>query len=240
MANRPHRHRAPLSDVLSSDALAKLAVQLVVRPSAALHFQALKRATGLPNRSLQRELVRLEHLGLVRRQPDGRLVRYHTAADHPGWQAIRALVATFADPVDVVRAAIASVPGVDAAFVYGSYARGTDVHPDSDLDVMVVGERVDDDDTRSSLAACALEAAGLVGREVNLVRYTPRRLRDRYTRRRPFVLGVLEGPKRWLSGNESALAAHLRSDTDMRATRDNDSARDAGAAPACAIAETRR
>lgn len=231
---------APLSGVLASDALAKLAVQFVVRPNAALHFQALKRVTGLPNRSLQRELARLEHLGLVRRQPDGRLVRYHRQTDHPGWQAIRALVAAFADPVDVIRAAIASVPGVDAAFVYGSYALGTDVHPSSDVDIMVVGERVDEDDTRSSLAACALGAAGLVGREVNLVRYTPRRLRDRYTRRRPFVLGVLEGPKRWLRGNESALAVHLRSDADMWATRDNVVARDAGAAPADAIAETRR
>lgn len=234
MYSPPH-HRAPLSDVLSSDALAKLAVQFVVRPDAALHFQALKRATGLPNRSLQRELARLEHLGLARRQPDGRLVRYHREADHPGWQAIRALVATFADPVDVIRAAIASVRGIDAAFVYGSYAHGTDVHPGSDVDVMVVGERVDDDDTRSSLAAGALEAAGLVGREVNLVRYTPRRLRDRYTHRRPFMVGVLEGPKRWLSGDERALAAHLQSNTDISAASDNGSARDAGA-----IAETRR
>lgn len=205
-----------------------LATQFVLWPDAALHFQALKRATGLPNRSLQRELARLEQLGLVRRQPDGGLVRYHVHADHPGWRAIRALVATFADPADVVRAAITPVPGVDAAFIYGSYARDTGVHPGSDVDVMVVGELVDSDRMRSSLAASALEAAGLVGREVNLVRYTPRRLRYQYARGGRFVSGVLAGPKRWLIGDEPALAAHLQ--TNDSHIRSDNPVRDAAAA----------
>jgi predicted nucleotidyltransferase len=208
---RPSRRsKNPLAGVLASDALSKLATQFVLWPGAALHFQALKRATGLPNRSLQNELARLERLGLLCREPDGRLVRYRAQIGHPGWQAVRALVAAFADPADVVHAAIAAVPGVDAAFIYGSYARSTNIHPASDVDVIVIGERVDDPETRSSLAGSALEAAGLVGREVNLVRYTPGRLRDRYARGGRFLRGVLEGPKRWLVGDDHWLTGHLR------------------------------
>ena len=206
----PRRSKTRLTEVLASDALARLATQFVLWPGAALHFQALKRATGLPNRSLQNELARLERLGLVRREPYGRFVRYCAQIDHPAWQAVRALVAAFADPADVVHAAVASVPGVDAAFIYGSHARGTNIHSGSDVDVMVIGEHVNDTGTRSSLAASALEAAGLVGREVNLVRYTPGRLRDRYARGGRFLRAVLEGPKRWLVGNEHALTGHLR------------------------------
>jgi predicted nucleotidyltransferase len=227
-ARRFRRSKNPLAGMLASDALAKLSTQFVLWPGAALHFQALKRATGLPNRSLQNELARLERLGLLRREPDGRFVRYRAQTAHPGWQAVRALVAAFADPADVVHAAIAPVPGVDAAFIYGSYAGGTNIHPASDVDVMVIGEHVDDPETRSSLAGSALEAAGLVGREVNLVRYTPSRLRDRYARGGRFLRGVLDGPKRWLVGNDHALTGHLRTVTrgrhggvaaDSRATR---------------------
>lgn len=204
------RRTTPLASVLASDALARLLTQFVLRPEPALHFQALKRATGLPNRSLQNELARLERLGMVQREPEGRVVRYHVQTDHAGWRALREVVGAFADPADVLRPAIAQISGVETAFIYGSYARQEDVHPDSDVDVMIVGEGVDDAAMRYSLAASALEAAGLIGREVNVVRYTPRRLRLRYSRGGRFVRGVIDGQKRWLVGDERRLAEQLR------------------------------
>ncbi|MEJ7811843.1 MAG: nucleotidyltransferase domain-containing protein [Gemmatimonadaceae bacterium] len=215
---RRRRRQTPLASLLASDALARLITQFVLRPEMALHFQALKRVTGLPNRSLQNELARLARLGILRREPDGRVVRYRARVDHPGWPALRALVGTFADPADVLRTAVAQVPGVEAAFIYGSYARCTDIHSGSDVDVIVVGERVDEAPIRFSLAASALEVAGLIGREVNLVRYTPRRLRERHARGARFVRGVVEGQKRWLVGDEHTLGAHLRAGPSDGAT----------------------
>lgn len=212
------RPKTNLATVLASEALATVAMQFVLWPNEAPHFQALKRATGLPNRSLQNELARLERLEMVRRQPDGRLVRYRAQGDHAGWQGVRALVAAFAEPTDVVRAAVTQIPGVDAAFIYGSYARGAKSDA-GDVEVMVVGERVNDSMTKSSLAASAIGAGHLVGREVHVVRYTPLRLRAGYARGGRFVCSVLEGPKRWVVGSEQVLAALLAGGPNTCETR---------------------
>jgi predicted nucleotidyltransferase len=168
-----------LATVLASAALARVITHFVLHPDAALHFQALRRATGLSSQSLQHELARLEALGLIDREQDGRLVRYRAAQNDPRWRTFRDLVARLADPAEVLRVALSELPGVDVAFIYGSYARGTAVHENSDVDVFVVGDELDDEHVRLGLAERTLAVSGLLGREVNVTRYTYDRLAKR-------------------------------------------------------------
>lgn len=109
------------------------------------------------------------------------------------------------DVVEALRRALAGVPGVEAAFVFGSFARGA-VHPGSDIDVFVLGDALDEEPVRVALAEQVLEVAGLIGREVNLARYTRRRLGARRAQGGRFIRTVLAGDKRWLVGSEAALA----------------------------------
>jgi predicted nucleotidyltransferase len=216
--SRLGRSDGPLATVLASGSMARLVTHFVLHPKSTLHFQALRRVTGLSTRSLQQELGRLERLGLVRREPEGRVVRYRAVVDHPGWQVFRAAVREFADPAEVLRIALAQVPGVEAAFVYGSFARKTDVHPRSDVDVVVVGDALDDEATRLALAEEMLEASGALGREVNASRYTWERLAKRVSQGGRFIREVLAGPKAWVRGDDSALAKLASWDAGRRAT----------------------
>jgi len=77
-AKRVRRPKASdsLSTTLASGALARVAIHLGARPEEAQHFRALQRRTGLPVRSLQRELERLQRLGVVVRRRVGRTVRF--------------------------------------------------------------------------------------------------------------------------------------------------------------------
>jgi predicted nucleotidyltransferase len=134
------------------------------------------------------------------------MVRYAPVPDHPRWRVFREMVRAFTEPADVLRAAFADVPGVEGAFVHGSYARGTDVHPGSDVDVFVIGEAMEDAEARVELAGRTLEAAGLLGREVNVTRYTPRKLATRWASGARFVRSVLTGDKEWIVGDESVLS----------------------------------
>jgi predicted nucleotidyltransferase len=195
----------PLATVLASSAMARLVAHFVLRPRSALHFQAVRRATGLATRSLQIELARLEHLGLVERIPEGRVVRFRAVAGHSGWTAFRSLVREFADPAEVLRVAFSQLEGVDAAFIYGSFALKTDIHPASDVDVVVVGTEVEREENRLALAKESLEAAGLLGREVNVRRYTWDKLRIRTATGGRFLRDVLGGAKQWIVGDQSAL-----------------------------------
>ena len=198
----PRRSTGSLSSVLASHAMADLVTYFVLFPDAALHFRALQRAIGVSSRSLQHELARLERMGLIHREREGRLVRYRAVADHPRWAALRELVRQFATPAELLRLAVAQVPGIEAAFIFGSCARG-DMHPDSDVDVFVLGDVLEGEEARYALSAGTLEASGLLNREVNPVRYT----QGQFARRRTggFLRSVLKGPKTWLVGEESVL-----------------------------------
>lgn len=192
----------PLASVLASRALAAVVIWFVLHPDRALHFRALQRVTGVSSRSLQHEMARLEALGLVQRERDGRLVRYRAIAGHPRWSILREMVRQFAQPAELLRVALADVPGLEAAFIYGSCARG-DMHPESDIDVFAFGDALRDMDTRLVLTEGALEASMLLDCEVNVSRYTRKRLEG--GRAGGFVRSVLSGPKLWLVGDQTVL-----------------------------------
>jgi predicted nucleotidyltransferase len=162
-AGRTPKRTDPLSSTLASGAMARVVIDFAVHPEDASHGREIQRRTGLTPRSLQTELARLESLGVVRRRLDGRLVRYELVEDNPRWRTLRALIRDFADPVDVIRNAIADVPGIATAFIFGSIARG-DAREDSDVDVFILGEDVPD----HMLFRRTIEAGVLLAREVNV------------------------------------------------------------------------
>lgn len=198
----PRRQDDSLATVLASRALAAVVIYFVLHPDAALHFRALQRVTGVSSRSLQHEMARLEALGLVRRERDGRLVRYRAVTDHPRWSVLRDMVRQFAGPAELLRVALANVPGLEAAFIYGSCARG-EMDEKSDIDVFALGEGLNELEPELALVAGTSEAAVLLGHEVNVTRYTRQKLQQR--RGGGFLRSVLAGPKDWLIGDVAVL-----------------------------------
>lgn len=205
-AGRTPKRTDPLSSTLASGAMARVVIDFAVHPEDASHGREIQRRTGLTPRSLQTELARLESLGVVRRRPDGRLVRYELVEDNPRWRALRTLIRNFADPVDVVRNALADVPGIAAAFVFGSFARG-DTREDSDVDVFLI----DDGIPEERLARRTIEAEILLGREVSVVQMTRDELAGRIEAGSSFVRNVFRGPKVWLVGSEADLPLAVES-----------------------------
>jgi predicted nucleotidyltransferase len=186
--------------------MARVVIDFAVHPEDASHGREIQRRTGLTPRSLQTELARLESLGLVRRRPDGRLVRYELVEENPRWRALRAMIRDFADPVDVVRNALADIPGIAAAFVFGSFARG-DTREDSDVDVFLI----DDGIPEERLARRTIEAEILLGREVSVVQMTRDELAGRTEAGSSFIRNVFRGPKVWLAGSEADLPIAVES-----------------------------
>lgn len=189
-----------LSATLASGAMARVLIDLAVHPEDAPHGREIQRRTGLTPRSLKTELARLESLGVVRRRPEGRLVRYELVESNPRWSALRGLIRELADPVDVVRNALADVPGIEAAFVFGSIARG-DARPDSDVDLFILGADIPD----RVLYRGTIEAGILMDREVNPVQMTREELAGRIEAGSSFIENVFRGPKVWLAGSQSDL-----------------------------------
>jgi len=190
-----------LSELLGGGTL-RLLIYFLLHPERRLHFRALQEHTGLGTGSLQREVARLESLGLVTRTEAGGRVFFEAVPDHPSWGALRTLVREHGDPTEVVREALRGVPGIRVAFVFGSSVRGT-ARRDSDVDVLIVEEGM----PLAAIGRATSAAQALLQRAVDVKRYTPASLADKLARGSRFLREAMEGPKTWLIGSEDALAA---------------------------------
>lgn len=100
----------------------------------------------------------------------------------------------------MVRDALVDVEGIEAAFIYGSFSTG-EVREGSDIDVLVVGESI----APVEIGMAGLEASALLGRPVDICRYTRSQLGGRLAQGSVFLRSVLEGPKRWVIGDQDSL-----------------------------------
>jgi predicted nucleotidyltransferase len=195
---------SPFGGLLGSETRARLLVHFVVNPRSRLSLRALGRRAGVPGkRSLQIEVDRLVALGLLRVEREARATIVSRSADPPQWSAVTSLAREFA-PLLVLRDVLAGVPGVEAAFVFGSFARG-DARPDSDIDLFVYGEIPD-----LELGAAVLDASLILDRELDVKRYSESAFRRDVQPGASFLPSALRGPKLWLVGSAERLPAHDR------------------------------
>jgi predicted nucleotidyltransferase len=195
----------PLQQLGVPTAAARILRYFLIRPEYRPHARELQRVLRLGGASLERELERLVALGAIERRREGRRVRYGAVATSPVWRAVAILEGSAADPTILVRDAVVDVPGIHAAFIFGSLATGT-YGSDSDIDLFVIED--ESADSRKLFTQLG-ELALLLDREINAVRYTPQSLATRLgDDRHPawrFVRDTLTGPKRWVAGAASAI-----------------------------------
>jgi len=193
-----------LSALLGSQARARLLAHFVANPESRHHIRALERLTEIGTRSLHAELARLDRMGLVHREREGQRVVYARSGYSAEWSAIERLVGTYGIPL-LLRAALSEVPGVKAAFIFGSLARG-DARPDSDVDLLVYGDEIADGD----LGRATLDAGVVLDRRLDVKDYdTARFIRDNAPGK-SFLHPALAGPKVWLVGSEDRLPLDAR------------------------------
>jgi predicted nucleotidyltransferase len=212
-----------LSATLASGAFATLVRYFTVWPEAAPHMRALIRDTMLNPRSVQVEVARMEALGLVRRErgTEDRRVFVRAVSGHPAWIALRTLVRTYAAPEDVLRMMVAGMPGIAAAFVYGSVARG-DAITESDCDFMVVtapGLSAESyQEIEQALAVQTGSTSLALGRDLSVAVYSAETMQRKAASGHGFVTRVLADTKRWVRGSDADLADLFRT---LRTTRVN-------------------
>lgn len=127
----------------------------------------LTRRLGIPTASVHREVERAEHAGIVtsRRVGKTRLVRADTSS--PYFEPLRQLLVRAFGVPGKLREALADVDGIDAAYIFGSWAarwqgeKGS--RPVGDIDVLVLGHP-----DRDRVYEAAHDIGLLVGREVQV------------------------------------------------------------------------
>lgn len=194
---------APAADpatVLFGRSMRAVLALLFSHPEQAFYLREIARAAGTAPSSLQRELAALTGAGLILREARGHQVYFRANAASPLFQELRGIVVKTFGVADVLRGALAPLARrIRAAFVYGSLARG-EARPESDVDVMVIGEVAFAD-----VVERLQPAEATLRRSVNPTVYPPVEFSGKAAAGNAFLAEVLQAPKIFLIGGEGEL-----------------------------------
>src|SRR5438093_5230660 len=97
-----------------------------VRPAASGHVRAIARQIGRDPGAVSRELRRLEEQGLVVAESVGRSRVYRTAPSSRAGRELRTVIQRTLGVESGIRQALTDLQGIDEAFIFGSYAAGSE------------------------------------------------------------------------------------------------------------------
>ena len=178
---------------------------LLLHPDEALHGREIARRTGLPSGTLTRELVRLAHVGLLKREKRGNQFVYSAERTSPVFEELASILRKTSGLAEVLAQALGPAEDrIKIAFIYGSLARGQE-RAGSDIDLIVVG------DIGFADAVKLLHASQRVlGREINPKVYSLKEWAAKRSAPDAFLRDVLPKPKIFVIGTEDELAKPRR------------------------------
>lgn len=91
-----------------------------------------------------RELSKLAASGIIKSRRVGNIKFYSLNRQNPVFHELKNLFFKTAGVIELIKNALASVKGIDLAFIYGSFAKEKD-RAESDVDLIIVGDSIDQD-----------------------------------------------------------------------------------------------
>lgn len=167
---------------------------LFAEPGRGFGQRELAAEAGIDPGGVARLLKRWVAAGLVtRRQQDG-LPRYYASTD-PTLKPLVALMMQDSVLVNTLREALAPVPGVVVAVVFGSVARG-EAGAGSDVDVLVLGHA-----SELKVNAALKPAGRSLGRAVHATAFTIGNFMEQVRGGESFARDIVQGPRIALVGS---------------------------------------
>jgi prevent-host-death family protein len=175
-----------LARLVGTPAMRAVLSLFLVNPGLSLHQREIARRAGVGLRSAQIALSRLASLGLLASSRDGNRL-YYRAVRSERFDELRVLLSRELGIAEVLARHLTAL--AERAFVFGSAASGED-SVTSDIDLCVISEHPHDYFVEP-IAAAQRE----LGREIDLVTYTPADFAARRAEGNHFVTAILEQPR---------------------------------------------
>jgi DNA-binding transcriptional ArsR family regulator len=156
-----------LLPIFRSESQLRLLGQLFLNPDKEQTITELEEATGIPQQTISREVARLVDAGLLTDRRRGRMHFVSPDRMSPYFSELGALLLKAIGPRQVLAKALATVEGIEAAYIFGSWARryqGEPGGPPGDIDLVIVGQPDVD-----AVYEAARRASNELGQEVNPV-----------------------------------------------------------------------
>jgi predicted nucleotidyltransferase len=168
-------------------------------PDKEYYLRELERIINFPVGNIRRELMRLESKGLFTFRRQGNLVYYSLNKSHPLFKALKDLIFKTIGGEGKLRGVLRRIKGIKLAFIYGSFAKGTE-RTASDIDLFIVGNV-----NEEKLIREISKAEATLKREINYSLYSPKDLEKKKKEKDYFIKELIREPKIFLIGEENGL-----------------------------------
>lgn len=169
-----------------------------VNADKGFYLRELERTLGFSVGNLRRQLMKFEKSGLFYSKKTGNLSFYHLNKSFPLYDEIKSIVTKTIGIAGIFKDALASIKGIETAFIYGSYAKGTE-DGESDIDLCIVGAP---DDLKLMKAVKLLEDK--LKREINYTLFSVKEFTDKAGEKGGFVNLMLKSKLIPLKGDVCA------------------------------------
>lgn len=190
-----------LVPLFRSEMQLRLLALLLLQPERRWTLQELAGTLDAPASSVHRELGRCEASGIVVRDASARPHRFRAATEDSFYEPLVLLLRRSVGVEEGLRAVLSDRPDVLAAVIHGSWASDSR-RPDSDVDVLVVGD-ADLRDVRRQLRPIGKS----VGRTIDLTVLAPDEFQRLVRDGSSFAQRLLEASTTPLVGDLKSIAA---------------------------------
>ena len=194
-----------LETLFGSQARVRVLALFMQHAGSEYYLREIAQKTGLALRSVQRVVEGLVGVGLLERERRGNSVYFRLDDTFPILPELKAMFMKTVGLGAALQALLERAGGIEAAFIYGSVAKGEETAT-SDIDLAVVGEI---SPRRVTAELSRLEKE--LGREINVTVFTGEEWRTRTAQKDHFVTTLLREPKIVLVGSTKGLETQVAS-----------------------------
>jgi predicted nucleotidyltransferase len=200
MGRKPKFH-AGLASALFSRVQLRVLSLLVGQTDRQFHASEIIRLAGSGSGAVQRELEKLTGAGIVAVTNSGNRKLYRANRESPIFDELHGIIVKTVGLVEPLRQALKPYQSeIDAAFVYGSIAKGKDTAR-SDIDLLIIGKGI----AYSEIYSTLQKAEKTLHRQVNQNLMTKTEWIRKLADKNAFVSKIAQQPKLFVFGTENEL-----------------------------------
>jgi predicted nucleotidyltransferase len=150
-------------------------------------------------RGVQREVEKLQKIGLIEASIQGNRIYYRVNKECPILEELKRILLKSVGIAEVLKENLNRTPDIRVAFIFGSYARGEE-SLSSDIDLFIVGSI-----TSKELSTVLSRPKKELGREINYVLYPLEEFKKKIRQNDHFLKTVLREKKIFIIGGDNEL-----------------------------------
>ena len=191
---------ASLGDLITSKVRIKILELFFSNLKEIYHVRGIVREVDEEINAVRRELTKLEHDGILRKEARGNRIYYSVRNEHPFYGDLISMVGKTMGLGKTLIENKNKIGKVSFVMFSGKFVRMKDRKHDDDVDILIVGEVV-----LPELASIIRTEESKRGKEINYTVMSREEFDFRKKRRDPFLLGILSGSRVMIIGDEEDL-----------------------------------